>query len=232
MLSIKNVYKNYGSSKIGPLNLELKNNQLISIIGRSGAGKTTLIKLIFGSEKKDSGTIKFNEEKIQKQDIAYITQKSMLFNHLTIAENFHLLKLDYTNLDPILKDLKLDQEIKTKYPFEISGGQAQRINFARVLLQKPKIILLDEAFSALDVNSKDEIYDIIYNMMKKHKLLIILVTHDIQEAFMLSDYIVLMEQGKIVNINTPKTLLEENNNSINKLISIKRKKILVGLLNE
>lgn len=230
MLKVKNVSKKYEQTNIGPFNFELEKNQLISIIGKSGAGKTTLLKMLAKVLNPDVGEITFNDKENFKDSISYITQKTMLFNHLTILENFKLLDIDLANIDKVLIDLKLEPTILEKYPFEISGGQAQRINFARVLMLKSQILILDEAFSALDVNSKDEIYDLIYSLMSKYQLLIILVTHDIQEAIMLSDKIIVMEKGKIVFQSEAKKLLLENSKYIDNLISPKRKKILQGLL--
>lgn len=230
MLKLENIRKSFANINIGPIDLAIDDNQFISLIGESGAGKTTVIKMLAGIIKQDSGSITFNNQQIEISDITYVTQKSMLFNHLRIIENFELWDVDLTNLDQVLTSLNLDLSIKNYYPFEISGGQAQRINFARVLLNNSKIVLLDEAFSALDVNTKDEIYDLIYRLKEEENLTFIMVTHDIQEAVLLSDHIILMDHGQVEFNGTAKDLLTMKSKAISNLISDNRRKMLAGLL--
>lgn len=232
MLELVNLEKSYDDIVIGPINICLKSNQFISIIGASGAGKTTLVKMITNNILDYRGKVYLDGVELKKELISYITQKTMLFNHLTIEENFALSNVDLSDVDKILGTLNLESNIKYKYPFEISGGQAQRVNFARVLLKKPKLVILDEAFSALDINSKDEIYDLIYKLMKEYELLIISVTHDIVEAVILSDQIILMDQGLVIMQASPQEIILSEHDVVKNLISPKRKKLLEGMFNE
>lgn len=209
MLEIKNLTKNYSSKKIGPFNININEDSTCAIIGRSGSGKTTLVNMLTNSINNYEGTVKFNGEIISKKDFTYINQIGTLFNHLTVIENLRLTSLaSVEEILLVLEQLNLDKSYINKYPFELSGGEKQRIDLTRAIIQKNKIIILDEALSALDLRTKDEIYEILKELRSKYKLLIILITHDIEEALTLGDNIIVLEQGEIKYERSSTKILE------------------------
>lgn len=209
MLEIKNLTKNYSSKKIGPFNININEDSTCSIIGRSRSGKTTLVNMLTNSINNYEGTVKFNGEIISKKDFTYINQIGTLFNHLTVIENLRLTSLaSVEEILLVLEQLNLDKSYINKYPFELSGGEKQRIDLTRAIIQKNKIIILDEALSALDLRTKDEIYEILKELRSKYKLLIILITHDIEEALTLGDNIIVLEQGEIKYERSSTKILE------------------------
>lgn len=223
MLKIENLTKNYVDKLIGPFNFTINKNQTIAIIGKSGSGKSTLVKLITNVLKADTGQVLYNNLQLQKQDFIYISQIGTLFNHLTIADN---LGLTYQGppqqiLD-ILPEVNLEQSYLQKYPFELSGGERQRIDLVRAIISNCKIMILDEAFSALDTATKDDIYEILKTIRQTHNLIIIVITHDLDEAIFLGDQIILLNEGKEVFYDTPLNFLRTNNENINRLINPQR----------
>lgn len=227
MLKIKDITLSYDFFTLGPINIELEKGKLYSIIGKSGAGKSTLVKIISGAIKNYDGKLCYNDEQLTSDDLLYIPQQRMLFNHLTILENLELCNYKLDKLETIFASLGLCLSILTKYPFEISGGQAQRVDFARALFSEKKLILLDEVFGALDVNTKDEMYELVYKLSKDYPdTIILLITHDLEEAFALSDYIYLLDDGQISFEGTAKQFISTSSESVISLISEKRRKRL------
>ncbi len=223
MLIVNNLSKAYKKKLIGPFNFSIDNNETIAIIGRSGSGKSTLVKLMTNFIDSDSGNVLFNNSKLNKDDYTYISQSGTLFNHLTIKDNLYL---TYNgNTDFVIKSLDevgLNENFLEKYPFELSGGEKQRIDLIRAIISKSKIIILDEAFSALDSSTKDDIYEVLKNMRKNYDLIIIFITHDLDEAMFLGDKIMLLEDGKVLFNDIAKNLLTVDPKTINTSISEKR----------
>lgn len=224
MLKIENVTINYSSQILGPFNLEVQDNQIISFIGSSGAGKSTLIKAIAGVVEFE-GKIQLHQNNISPSNYTYITQSGTLFNHLTVKENLELTVLidDASNA---FDAVGLDISNLDKYPFELSGGERQRIDLIRGILAQAKILILDESFNSLDTKTKEDIYQTLINMQKKYKMLILIITHDLEEATILSDYIVLVEDGTITFNGTTKQFLKYDNEAITNFISPRKIRIL------
>lgn len=228
MLKISNLTKQFNENNIiGPFDFELNQNNYVSIIGSSGSGKTTLIKMIIDSKFKDQGEVISSSN-----SIGYISQKDMFFKHLTILGN---LKLTCSNLEGyqnIFKTLSLSEDILKKFPYQLSGGEKQRLNIARTILNKNEVLILDEAFSALDTQIKDEIYFLLSSLKVSENLLIISVTHDLHEAFSLSDQIIYIHEGKICFNDTPKKLIDSSLLLKNNFISKERLNLLKGVIHE
>ena len=230
MLEINNLVVEYNNDKvIGPFNLKVKSNNILGIIGQSGAGKTTIVKAITDTILLKSGSISFNDKPIDQDKVMYITQKGTLFNHLTVRDNLRLTSKDLTGVEEILVELNLDETYMEKYPFELSGGEAQRIDLIRAILSKSDIIIFDEAFHALDSNTKDDTYNLIRKIKEEYKILIIFITHDILEAYFLSTHIAVVEQGEIKYSGTFKDLINEDAIKIDNLISKEKQEILKGI---
>ncbi len=217
LLEIQNLSTQFGTTKVlKNLNLQLKQDEIICLLGASGCGKTTLLKAIAGLIEISQGTITLENQDLSKvavenRQIGFIFQDYALFPHLTVTENiqFGLDKLSPQEkqqaTEKILETVKL-QGFGKRYPYELSGGQQQRVAIARSLVCNPRLLLLDEPFSNIDTQTRYEMIDEIKVLLKKQNVPAIFVTHSKEEAFAFSDKIAIMDQGKIVQYEEPTTL--------------------------
>ena len=206
ILEIQNISKKYQQNNgetlaIKNINLKVKKGEFISIIGPSGCGKSTLLSIISGLEDKTEGKIIIENEEIQgiSSKIGYMLQKDCLLEWRTIFSNV-LLGLEIKGIknkeniqyaENLLKKYGLF-DFKDKFPNQLSGGMRQRAALIRTLSVKPKILLLDEAFSALDYQTRIKVTVDIYNILKKEKITTLMVTHDITEAISMGDRVVVL----------------------------------------
>lgn len=215
-LSIKNVSKHYGSVKaVNQINLEVHRGKFLTILGPSGSGKTTLLEMIAGFEELTEGDIFLNEQNIThkkpyQRDIGMLFQNYALFPHMTVRQNVaYPLKLRKVNKKTIQqeveKNLELVQltELADRYPRQLSGGQQQRVALARAIIFNPPLLLLDEPLSALDKNLRESMQLEIKHIQEKIGITTISVTHDQEEALVMSDLVCVMNQGRIEQIATP-----------------------------
>lgn len=220
-LYIKSVSKAYnGNQVLDDVSLSLEKNQIASIIGKSGAGKTTLFNILAGFESPDSGEVFISGLDVtnSKKNISYMTQKSLLLPYLNVLDNvcisfrvsqskFYKNKQSaYDIAIPILKQFGLFEHAY-KYPAQLSGGMKQRVAFIRAFLKESDLLLFDEPFSALDTFTKQSIYKWFINMYNKSDIFnvginpnktIIFITHDISEAIYLSDKVFVLDNSKII----------------------------------
>lgn len=225
MIYFNNIIKKYDNKIIiNKLNLHINKGKLTVLIGPSGCGKTTLLRLINKLIKPTSGTILVNGKDISNQDtvslrrnMGYVIQQTGLFPHMTIRENIEIIpKLEKYEAEKIAKrtielmemvglqpDLYLD-----RYPVQLSGGQKQRIGVARAFACDPDIILMDEPFSALDPVTKTQLQDELVEIQSTLNKTIVFVTHDMDEAIKVGDYICLLNGGDIVQYDTPEEILK------------------------
>lgn len=196
ILEVKNIGKKYQNKEgeilaLKNVNFRVKKGEFVSIIGPSGCGKSTLLSIIAGLEEKTTGEIYIEGEKINgiSSKIGYMLQRDCLLEWRDILSNtmFGLEvkgKKDNVNKEYVLELLKKYNlyEFKDKYPSELSGGMRQRVALIRTLAVKPKILLLDEAFSALDYQTRIMVTNDIYSILRKEKITAIIVTHDISEG--------------------------------------------------
>ena len=224
MIEFTNVSKYYKSHKIlDNISITIEDGKLITLIGESGCGKTTTLKMINKLISPSSGTIKIDGQDIKNIDeiklrrqMGYVIQQTGLFPHLTIRENIQIiakvLKQDKKHIEEKTKEVMqmvdLNEELLDRYPSELSGGQGQRVGIARAFMTDPKIILMDEPFSALDPMSRTSLQDELLKLQNRLKKTIVFVTHDMDEAIKLSDKIAIMENGKIVQYDTPEMILK------------------------
>lgn len=207
-LEIKNLSYSFGDNHIlKDINIYVKENEMVAIVGSSGVGKSTLFNLIAGVLKKQSGEITINDGDDYIGKVAYMLQKDLLFEHKTIINNV-ILPLIIAKIDKkvaleegrkILKQFNLEK-YADKYPKQLSGGMRQRVALIRTYMFKRNIFLLDEAFSALDAITKKELHKWYLNLKKEFNLTTLLITHDIEEAIFLSDriYILANKPGEII----------------------------------
>ena len=207
-LEIKNLSYSFGDNHIlKDINIYVKENEIVAIVGSSGVGKSTLFNLIAGVLKKQSGEIVIDGSDDYIGKVAYMLQKYLLFEHKTIINNI-ILPLIIAKIDKkvaleegrkILKQFNLEK-YADKYPKQLSGGMRQRVALIRTYMFKRNIFLLDEAFSALDAITKKELHKWYLNLKKEFNLTTLLITHDIEEAIFLSDriYILANKPGEII----------------------------------
>ncbi len=201
ILEIKDLSHSYNRDEISLKNISLTINKAekVSILGPSGSGKSTLLRLIAGLEKPYSGTITIQDKIVsstnqivapEKRNVGLVVQDKALFPHLTVEKNigFGIRKnQEKTKIISDLLSLFKIEHLSKKYPHEISGGEQQRTAFARSMAPNPELLMLDEPFSALDKELKEELYTDLSQIFKERKQTIILVTHDIDEAKVLSE---------------------------------------------
>ena len=192
MLSCLNLSKKYGKILFNELNINLEKGEILAIIGPSGCGKTTLLRCICGLEELDSGKILLNGDDITKipaeeRGIGLLFQKPVLYPHLSVSGNLSL--ASFNNHDKALVEVGLpnfeDRDVDT-----LSGGEGQRVALARALLANPNVLLLDEPFSALDLDMSIKLVSDVRALLKDRSCPAILVTHNIEEAKLFSDRII------------------------------------------
>ena len=212
ILEIKNLSHSYGETNptIQNINLDIGKSERVAILGPSGCGKSTLLRLIAGLEKPNKGQVIIDgivvssENEIvppEKRNIGLVVQEKALFPHLSVYDNicFGIKKNQdkKTITSDLLQLLKIDL-LKNKYPHEISGGEQQRVALARSLAPNPKLLMLDEPFSALDRDLKDILYEEISGVFTERGSTILLVTHDSNEAEVMTKKQMEMEKGQFL----------------------------------
>jgi len=223
LISLKNIKRHYdvGGEVVRALDgvdLVIKENEYISIMGPSGSGKSTLMNMIGCLDTPTDGNYEFGGELVHKMDddqlasirnrkIGFVFQDYPLFPHLNLEKNitFNLEKKYEKNLDYILKLTGLKFLLK-RFPYELSGGEQQRACIARALIREPELLLLDEPFSNLDSTIKESMREEIYKIIKKTKTTTILVTHDINDALNISDRILIFKAGILQQYDNPVTM--------------------------
>lgn len=219
-IRIENIEKSFGdTSVLKGVNFDVASGQLISILGSSGCGKTTLLRIVAGLERATSGNIYFGEElqdqiSVEKRQIAMVFQKALLFPNMTIGENvaFSLRAQKNTpkdiekRVDEMLELVKLPG-FASRRPGELSGGQEQRVSLARALMRNPKVLLLDEPLSALDANLRVEMRNFIREIHDTFEMTTLFVTHDQEEAMAISDKIAFMDSGILEQYDVPESFV-------------------------
>ncbi len=209
-VEIRNIHKSFGNKKIlNDVSFSIKEGEMITLLGPSGCGKSTTLKIIAGLVSLDSGDILFNEKSImntsvEKRKAVIVFQENLLFPHMNVKENIGF-GLKMAKVKKEILSAKVKEMInlvylngcENKYPHELSGGQKQRVAIARALAIEPKILLLDEPFSSLDIRLRENLRDFICNIQRKLNITTLLVTHDKEEALMISDKIAVMINGEI-----------------------------------
>lgn len=227
ILEVKNIGKKYQNKDgevqaLKNVSFRVKQGEFVSIIGPSGCGKSTLLSIIAGLEDKQEGEIYIENEKLDgiSPKIGYMLQRDCLLEWRSIFNNalFGLeIKGKKTDenvryVEELLKKYSL-YDFKDKYPSELSGGMRQRAALIRTLAVKPKILLLDEAFSALDYQTRIMVTNDIYEILRKEKITALIVTHDISEAISMSDRVLVLSKrpGTIKNIHKIEFGIERKN---------------------
>ena len=207
-LEIKNIVKSYSDRRVlKDLSLSVPANSTTSILGRSGCGKSTLLKIIAGIEKQDEGEIVLNgvevsNKKPSLRNIVYLFQEALLFPHLDVFENIAFglrirsekREVVISKVEELLFLLGIEAEAR-KLPDQLSGGQKQRVAFGRALIINPPLLLLDEPFSNLDVETRSTMQQLYKTMAGKYNITALFVTHDLKESLIMGDRIAYMNDG-------------------------------------
>lgn len=224
MIEFDNVSKIYPGNKVAvkDVNLSFETGEFICLIGTSGSGKTTTMRMINRMIDPSTGTVKIDGEDIQQKNpvelrrqIGYVIQNIGLMPHMTIRENINLvqrlLKIDSETqkktAEKMIDLVELPREMLERYPHELSGGQQQRIGVVRALAADQDIILMDEPFGALDPITRDSLQDLVKDLQERLGKTIVFVTHDMDEALKLANRIAIMSEGRVIQFDTPDNIL-------------------------
>ena len=242
MIEFINVGMTYPCGNVGlkNINLTINESEVTVFIGPSGSGKTTLLKMINRLEDNTTGEVKINGKNVKEYDIhkmrwdiGYALQQVALFPHMNVEENIAIVpelkkwKKEKINarIDELLNMVGLEPEkFRKRKPSELSGGEAQRVGIARALAADPKIILMDEPFSALDPITRASLQEDVKKLQKQIHKTIVFVTHDIEEAFLLGDKICIIQDGELIQSGTKQEIISNpKNDFVKKFIAIKKK---------
>ncbi|MBF7068316.1 sulfate/molybdate ABC transporter ATP-binding protein [Campylobacter volucris] len=209
-VDICKIFKNKHNDFKLQAKFEIQQGEFLAIFGKSGSGKTTLLRVIAGFEKA-LGFCEFNNEiffnqkqflSIQKRNIGFLFQDYALFENMNVEQNLLFAKNDQKFANELLELLNLNSHRKN-HILELSGGQKQRVALARALMRKPKLLLLDEPFSALDNEIKLNLHDYLLNIHKIYNITTILITHDVSEIYKLANKVIILDQGQIIKQGNP-----------------------------
>lgn len=223
MIRLEHVTKSFGRYKaLDDVSIVVEEGEFLTVIGRSGCGKTTMLRVINGLQKPDSGKVYAAGEDVGeavlirlRRKIGYVIQNKGLFPHMTVEKNIIYVPVISGQKDKrqnrklaeeLIGLVGLEREMLDRYPEELSGGQQQRVGIARALASRPKLLLMDEPFGALDEITKRAMQNELLALQKKLGMTVVFITHDIREAMKLGDRVLVMEQGKIAQCDTPENV--------------------------
>ena len=222
LLSIRNVAKSFGKNVVlREISLEIAEGEFLTILGESGSGKTTLLRIVAGFESATSGEVWMGDERLDRQPpyrrrVNTVFQHYALFPHLTVEQNvaygLRVARRPETEIASrvaeALEKVRMTQHAKSK-PSKISGGQQQRVALARALVNRPRLLLLDEPLSALDANLRRQMQVELKSLQREVGIAFVFVTHDQEEAMVMSDRIALLRSGELEQIATPREIYSQ-----------------------
>jgi sulfate transport system ATP-binding protein len=221
-IAVRNLKKRFGNFAVDGVSFEVPAGELVALLGPSGSGKSTILRIIAGLERADSGEVELTGEdatnqSVQQRGVGFVFQHYALFRHMTIRQNVAFgLEVQKprppareirARVDELLKLVQL-QDHAERYPSQLSGGQRQRVALARALATRPKVLLLDEPFGALDAKVRDELRTWLRRLHDEVHVTSLFVTHDQQEAFEVADQVIVLNKGKVEQMGPPQELYE------------------------
>jgi sulfate transport system ATP-binding protein len=225
-ITVKNVSKRFGSFvALDKVNVEVPGGSLLALLGPSGSGKTTLLRIIAGLEVPDEGVVLYQDDEIthhsaRDRNVGFVFQHYALFRHLSVFENiaFALRVRHWPQARVVERVRELIQLIRLeglggRYPSQLSGGQRQRVALARALAARPKVLLLDEPFGALDVKVRQELRQWLRRLHDDLHVTSVFVTHDQEEAFEVADKVVVMHRGRVEQAGSPQEVFDHPANA-------------------
>lgn len=230
-LRLTNITKSFSTAAdpapvLDGVSLEVADGERLALVGASGSGKTTLLRLIAGFERPDSGTITFGDQELSspsgfvpahRRGVGYVAQDGALFPHLTVARNitFGLPRRERTDatIERLMALASLEPALAERMPHELSGGQQQRVALARALALEPRVILLDEPFSALDTGLRAQTRAAVIEVLERSGVTTVLVTHDQHEALSFGHQTGILSQGRLVQAGSPAELFDDPANT-------------------
>ena len=240
MIRLEHVTKSFGRYKaLDDVSIVVEEGEFLTVIGRSGCGKTTMLRVINGLQKPDSGKVYAAGEDVGEADlirlrrkIGYVIQNKGLFPHMTVEENISYVpnllskknKLEVKSaVNKWMEIVGLPNDMKVRYPSELSGGQQQRVGIARALASSPEILLMDEPFGAVDEITRKQLQKEIKEIHKKTGVTIIFITHDIYEALILGTKTLVLNHGVVQQYDTPENILNTPANQfVDQLLNIRK----------
>ncbi|MCL2567921.1 MAG: ABC transporter ATP-binding protein [Oscillospiraceae bacterium] len=230
---IQFTYQTQAGHTLNHINFSVQEGEMITILGTSGSGKTTLIKLANKLLLPTSGAIYLKGQNIADIDtkqlrrrMGYVIQQAGLFPHMTVKENINVVArlskedIQEARLQELLSLTKLpaDKDFQTRRPWQLSGGQQQRVGLARALYCDPELLLMDEPFGALDAITRYELQQEFLALQQETKTTVLFVTHDLREALMLGDRVMVLRDGAIQQLATPEELIQNPANDYVRLL--------------
>ena len=228
MVEVKNIFKYYGKQRVlNGLSLSISKGEIVSVVGSSGSGKTTLLRILSGLEIPESGSINLDDVVVNSSDIfippekrncSLVFQDYALFPNMTMLENIYFGEGSENNKKIVSELIQVTniEKILNKYPHECSGGEQQRVALVRSMATQPNVILMDEPLSNLDFHLKSKISLMISEIIKRYSTTAIIVTHDIMDAMKISDRIIVIDNGIVLQDESPKEIYES---PISKLVA-------------
>jgi putrescine transport system ATP-binding protein len=227
MLEVAALSKSFNSQPVlRDVSLTLPAGEVLAVLGRSGGGKTTLLKIIAGLETPDSGTLHLAGHDLRplppnERQLVYLYQEPLLFPHLTVFENvafgLRIRKLPKTEImqqvNQLLTELDLQAHAQ-KAPHQLSGGQRQRVSFGRALIIRPRLLLLDEPFGNLDAQTRADMQQLFLRVRQQHRMTAIFVTHDSREALTVGSRFAYLEAGQLTNFTSKADLVQDERTNI------------------
>jgi len=226
-LDVKTISKAYaGKQVLKNLNLICAKGETLSVLGTSGCGKTTLLKILAGIESSESGRVTMDGKSLEKKtaqqrEVIYLFQEALLFPHFSVFENVAFgLRIRHRPENEIkdavhamLEELGLSDKAE-KMPDELSGGQKQRVAFGRALIVQPKLLLLDEPFSSLDYKTKQNMQELFVSMTRKHGITSLFVTHDVREALVVGTQWAYLDAGSITQFASKEAFMADERTGV------------------
>ena len=228
MVEVKNIFKYYGKQRVlNGLSLSISKGEIVSVVGSSGSGKTTLLRILSGLEIPEVGSINLDDTVVNSSDVfippekrncSLVFQDYALFPNMTMLENIYFGEGSENNKKIVSELIQVTniEKILNKYPHECSGGEQQRVALVRSMATQPNLILMDEPLSNLDFHLKSKISLMISEIIKRYSTTAIIVTHDIMDAMKISDRIIVIDNGIILQDGSPKEIYES---PISKLVA-------------